>query len=113
MGDVASTGVAGEGPSPSVVVPQQLAKESPGITLRDIQQPELRPLNARLSRERTRTILAATFALSLLFTLGASFFGAMTKWAPVKDWLQLVLPAETALFGSALGFYFGQNRESG
>jgi membrane protein YqaA with SNARE-associated domain len=43
------------------------------------------------------TILAATSVL--LFVPDA--------WAQEKELLQLLLPAETALLGSAVGFYFG------
>jgi hypothetical protein len=67
-----------------------------------------RPINLR---EQARTILALTFAVALLGTLGVSFYGAISAhWGSVKDWLQLVLPAETGLLGSALGFYFGTTR---
>jgi hypothetical protein len=33
--------------------------------------------------------------------------GRGRAWLHVKDWLLVVLPPETGLFGSALGFCFG------
>jgi hypothetical protein len=33
------------------------------------------------------------------------------RWDDVKDWMQAVLPAETGILGSALGFYFARERE--
>ncbi len=93
-------------------IPHQAVKASPRVTVGTIARAELRPLNARLVKEQARTLLARTFALSFLITLCASFAGAIFKWEPVKDWLQVVLPAETALFGSALGFYFGSNTDA-
>jgi hypothetical protein len=111
MADGTSTVVADDEPPLPPSVPPQAGSGSPENTLRQVRRPELKPLDARLRRERARNILVGTFAVSLLFTLGASFAGALMKWTPVKDWLQLVLPAETALFGSALGFYFGKETD--
>jgi hypothetical protein len=112
MADGQPAGVVAGGVPPTHVVPQQPAPGHPEITLKDIYRPELKPLTARLVKERARTLLAGTFALAFLFTLCASFVGSLTKWGPVKDWLQVVLPAETGLFGSALGFYFGSNTDA-
>lgn len=53
-------------------------------------------------------------ALALLFfglfavTVVLSFVKlGSASWQNTKDWLQIILPAETALLGSATGFYFG------
>lgn len=59
-------------------------------------------------REWTRSSLA--FAFVLIFALTIAF--VMSKvgtrdWGETKELLQILLPAETALLGSALGFYFG------
>jgi len=35
-----------------------------------------------------------------------------SHWDAGKDWLSAVLPAETAILGSALGFYFGSNKNN-
>jgi hypothetical protein len=62
------------------------------------------------SQERARFGLAWTFVL----IFAATILGATTTilfvpdaWAQEKELLQLLLPAETALLGSAVGFYFG------
>ena len=110
MADGPATGVArGEPPPPQI--PHQAKKGTTEVTLSMIRQLQLRPLNARLVKERARALLVSTFALAFLFTLAASFAGSLAKWSSAKDWLQVVLPAETGLFGSALGFYFGNSRE--
>ncbi len=114
MAESPPAGVATTGePPPPHAIPHQ-AKKGPAevVTLSKIRPLQLRPLNVRLVKERARTLLASTFALAFLFTLGASFAGSLTAWSSVKDWLQVVLPAETGLFGSAMGFYFGNSRDA-
>src|SRR6266568_1270338 len=108
MAESPPAGVATTGePPPPHAIPHQ-AKKGPAevVTLSKIRPLQLRPLNVRLVKERARTLLASTFAL------GASFAGSLTAWSSVKDWLQVVLPAETGLFGSAMGFYFGNSRDA-
>lgn len=67
------------------------------------------PREERLGRrEWTRSGLA--FALMVVF--GATIIFVCCKvgtrdWAETKELLQILLPAETGLLGSALGFYFG------
>jgi len=63
----------------------------------------------RITRERVRWVLASIIAGMFLLTVAAAFAGAEWghQWASVKEWLQAVLPAETAILGSAVGFYFG------
>jgi hypothetical protein len=69
---------------------------------------ESRATNERITRERVRYVLASILALTFLFTVAAAYAGAWdSKWANVGQWLQAVLPAETAILGSAIGFYFG------
>jgi hypothetical protein len=88
----------------------------PVPSIRRIRYPDASPYYAGLFKEGARTLLAVTFALAFLVTLVCSFVGAMLgpgKWAAVRDWLQIMLPAETGLFGSALGFYFGSSSASG
>jgi len=34
------------------------------------------------------------------------------SWTEAKEWLQIVLPATTALLGAAIGFYFGTRGEN-
>jgi hypothetical protein len=54
----------------------------------------------------TGLVLAIT-AIFLLTTVYA--FGKVggSEWANTKELLELLLPAETALLGAAIGFYFG------
>jgi hypothetical protein len=67
--------------------------------------------------DRVRYRLAVILAVTFLATIGFSFWGAMrgtTTWDNVKEWLQAVLPAVTAVVSTAVGFYFGtQQKTSG
>lgn len=64
-------------------------------------------------REIVRTILAlAAFVLTALTVWWAIRASQGGKWVEAKEWLQVVLPAETAILGSALGFYFGSRHSS-
>jgi len=59
-------------------------------------------------REWTRSGLAFAFVIIFGVTIIFAFFKVGTyDWAQTKDLLQILLPAETGLLGSALGFYFG------
>ncbi len=65
-------------------------------------------------RETVRYTLATLFTTLFICTVIAGFISAMfgLHWTETKDLLQLLLPAEMALLGSAVGFYFGtQSRE--
>jgi hypothetical protein len=66
--------------------------------------------------DTVRLILALLLALTFLATIGGGFWGALlapAKWADVKDWLQVVLPAVTAVVSTAIGFYFGTQQKQG
>jgi hypothetical protein len=66
--------------------------------------------------DRVRYRLAVLLAVAFLATIGFSFWGAMrgtTTWDNVKEWLQAVLPAVTAVVSTAVGFYFGTQQKSG
>src|SRR6266567_6489048 len=87
MAESPPAGVATTGePPPPHTIPHQ-PKKGPAdvVTLSKIRPLQLRPLNVRLVKERARTLLASTFALAFLFTLGASFAGSLTAWSSVKD----------------------------
>lgn len=73
---------------------------------------ESTPTNERVTRERVRWVLASILAGTFLLTVAAAYAGALwdSRWANVREWLQAVLPAETAILGSAIGFYFGTQR---
>jgi hypothetical protein len=63
--------------------------------------------------QNLRGLLALGFLLLLTLTVVLSFFRTSTAgWKDTTQWLQLMLPAETALLGSATGFYFGNRSKS-
>jgi hypothetical protein len=52
-------------------------------------------------------IFAGTIALTFLVLFFNIFLKDSSTWTNVKDWIEAILPAETGLLGSAVGFYFG------
>jgi hypothetical protein len=52
---------------------------------------------------------AALFSLTVFWACYAAAF-CPTAWTSVKEALQILLPAETALLGSVVGFYFGAKK---
>jgi hypothetical protein len=61
--------------------------------------------------EFVRALLAGVFVVIFGATVIAAFmFVGSAAWPNVKELLQILLPAETALLGSAVGFYFGTHR---
>lgn len=101
----ASAGGHEAGQAPAAAAPLRLTEIIPA---------EKTPTNERITRERVRWVLASILAGMFLLTVAAAFAGAVwdSHWANVKEWLQAVLPAETAILGSAVGFYFGTQRAS-
>jgi hypothetical protein len=97
-----------------ITIPAQSSNKPAAITMEDIPSPRFLELSgSRLVKERARTLMASLFAIVFLLTLAGSFAGSlMSRWGDVRDWLQVVLPAETGLFGSVLGFYFGSHERS-
>ncbi|HEY4037151.1 MAG TPA: hypothetical protein VGL94_24610 [Ktedonobacteraceae bacterium] len=60
-----------------------------------------------------RTIITCSFILIFSLTILGSFVVVIwfnSNWASTKELVQLLLPAETALMGSAIGFYFGSQK---
>jgi hypothetical protein len=57
-------------------------------------------------------ILVGFFAVLLTLTIvlayGNPLFGQ--NWAQIREWFEVILPVETVLLGSAVGFYFGNRR---
>ncbi len=65
-------------------------------------------------REDIRGALAITFTVFFGVTLAAGFVAAMVggeAWTNGRDFLQFALPTITGLLGSAVGFYFGSQRQ--
>jgi len=73
---------------------------------------EERPLSRRFFlQEVVRASLAIIFSGILAITVYLSFRQtASDSWANTKELLELLLPAETALLGTAVGFYFGSEK---
>jgi hypothetical protein len=88
------------------------AGNSAPVRLTAVLPAESTETNERITRETVRWVLAAILAGMFVLTVAAAFAGAVwdNHWANVKEWLQVVLPAETAILGSAVGFYFGTQR---
>lgn len=77
-----------------------------------VSEPEQQPLQKK--REDIRGALAVTFTIFFGVTLAAGFVAAMVggeAWTNGRDFLQVALPAITGLLGSAVGFYFGSQRQ--
>jgi heme A synthase len=73
-------------------LPSQIVREEPPSALR---------------RETARYVLALLLGLTFLGTVVLAFAGAQTSnWANTKELLDVLIPVEAALLGSALTFYF-------
>jgi hypothetical protein len=57
-------------------------------------------------------ILVAFFAVLLALTIVLAYLGPLSgqNWVQTMQWLQVILPVETVLLGSTVGFYFGHRR---
>ena len=75
-----------------------------------VAEPREAPTRAERLGQREWTRSSLAFAFVIIFALIIVFVGSKVgtrDWAETKELLQILLPAETALLGSALGFYFG------
>lgn len=64
-------------------------------------------------REVVRLLIVLLLFLAFLITLIWAFISAGgAHWSNVKDLLDLILPAETALLGTAIAFYMTDSRGS-
>jgi hypothetical protein len=64
-------------------------------------------------QEIVRAGLALVFVGVFALTIVWAFLNVNSNWANTKELLEVLLPAETALIGSAIGFYFGTRSSSG
>jgi hypothetical protein len=101
------------------VSPPELARVEEVPVTGPVSPPELArveevPVTARLvSEEIVRASLAFSFVILLGCTVVLAFLAVNgNHWVNTKELLQLLLPAETALLGSAVGFYFGTRKGS-
>jgi ABC-type dipeptide/oligopeptide/nickel transport system permease component len=63
--------------------------------------------------EVVRALLAYIFAFFLLIVITWGFYNSGQEeqvWMQTKELLQLLLPAITAILGSAIGFYYGTQK---
>ena len=51
---------------------------------------------------------AGLLALTIVLAYASPLLGL--PWAQTLQWLQVILPVETVLLGSTVGFYFGHRR---
>lgn len=83
----------------------------PDLTVSDIVEPpwKVRAEERRAwQQELVRSGLAILFTCIFIGTVAYACWAATTRhWTEAKDLIQILLPAETALVGSATGFYFG------
>ncbi len=56
-------------------------------------------------------ILLIVFSATVIWVLFAAFWGNDTAWKNTKDALQILLPVEASLLGSAISFYFATRGE--
>jgi hypothetical protein len=100
---------ASERPSPTgagqnaPITPPELPKAS----VRDFKKQEDSDVRARLAY-----VLAIIFGATILISFGLLMFALNEQldaphWGPAKDLISNLLAAETGLFGTVLGFYFG------
>jgi heme/copper-type cytochrome/quinol oxidase subunit 2 len=86
----------------------------PTVEVREITPPEEESRPYRFwSTDVVRASLAFLFAAFLLIVIVWGFRNAgrsQAVWGQTKELLELLLPAITALLGSAVGFYFGTQK---
>jgi len=66
--------------------------------------------NPEKQRDLVRTLTTFGFIFVFALTICAALYVVIwhsSSWSQAKELLDLLLPAETALIGSAVGFYFG------
>ena len=84
------------------------------VEVREVPPPQEESRPYRFwSTDVVRASLAFLFALFLLIVILLGFRnagGSQEVWAQTKELLELLLPAITALLGSAVGFYFGTQK---
>lgn len=60
--------------------------------------------------DTVRSLTTYFFIFLFILTVLIAFYVVIwrgSEWTQTKDLIELLLPAETALIGSAVGFYFG------
>jgi hypothetical protein len=108
-GDLDSSGAP-----PEVDEPVEVVTEA-SLNISEVGAPDIEVREAVRRawwQELVRSYLALLFTLLLFATVGYACWAATTNhWTNAKELLDIALPAETALLGSATGFYFGSRRD--
>ncbi len=91
-------------------------EEEPVEEIGVVEQVSAAPVEETRSRylapeELVRAGLAFAFVVIFAATIGFAFARVDENWASTKELIELLLPAETALLGSAVGFYFGTRQQ--
>lgn len=76
---------------------------------------DIEPYNPQRQYDFVRTVVTVGLLALLAFVIvWVAIKSAASEdiWKRTKDMLQIVLPALTALIGSALGFYFGTQKSN-
>ncbi len=101
-------------PPPTVTaeVTSSTARNRSGYQLKPVEKTLVFQESGRKLAIETVRALIALLALGLvIWTVYLGYSASQgAHWDAAKDWLSAVLPAETGILGSALGFYFGSNR---
>jgi hypothetical protein len=96
--------------------PPGASQAAPGVPMRNLdigdvssRQVPISDVQGRLRVEAAaRASLALFFTALLIVTVVLAFHHVGQKdWENAKDLVEILIPAETALLGSAVGFYFG------
>lgn len=75
----------------------------------------IQPYNPQRQYDYVRTVVTVGLLALLAFVIvwvAIESSASDDVWKRTKEMLQIVLPALTALIGSALGFYFGTQRKN-
>lgn len=72
----------------------------------------LRPLSDQSVRGWLALAFAIIFGVTTITALIIVSVVSDLHWANMKELLQILIPAQTALLGSVVGFYYGTQRDS-
>jgi hypothetical protein len=100
-----------DAPNPAYSRAESAVSTDEELTISDFAPPRLAveergPVQRLISDEFVRALISLLLLLLLAIVIGWSLTKA-TNWQETKELLDVVLPALTALLGSAVGFYFG------
>ena len=71
----------------------------------------LRPDVTEKEKSRSRVLITVILIAFLPVTIMLAYAAIFTShWSEAKELLQIVLPVETALLGSVVGYYFGAQK---